>query len=185
MQTVISDLLENKGDTYPYITELFESIEEYYVGTNTKPDTLYSAIKDLASGLFTNDSSMYSPQSNTIKKAYICHANTKQIRPGDILFFYRTQDRKSIECIGVVEHTYRGQEVDKVTPLVSKRTVYSREEIKEMLKKNALTILFRFLGNFPPIKYKALEEAGIEGHIQSIRQITHDEYINIFNQEAS
>ena len=146
---------------------------------------LFADTSDTASGLFTNDSSMYSPQSNTIKKAYICHANTKQIRPGDILFFYRTQDRKSIECIGVVEHTYRGQEVDKVTPLVSKRTVYSREEIKEMLKKNALTILFRFLGNFPPIKYKALEEAGIEGHIQSIRQITHDEYINIFNQEAS
>lgn len=55
LQTIISDLIENKGDTYPNITELFESIEEYYVGTNTKPDTLYSAIKDLASGLYSNE----------------------------------------------------------------------------------------------------------------------------------
>lgn len=55
LQTVISDLIDSKDDTYPNITELFESIEEYYVGTNTKPDTLYSAIKDLASGLYSNE----------------------------------------------------------------------------------------------------------------------------------
>lgn len=55
LQTVISDLLESKENSYPNMVELFQAIEEYYETSKTKPDTLYSAIKDLSSGLFTND----------------------------------------------------------------------------------------------------------------------------------
>jgi len=55
LQTVISDLLESKENSYPNMLELFQAIEEYYEASKTKPDTLYSAIKDLSSGLFTND----------------------------------------------------------------------------------------------------------------------------------
>lgn len=55
LQTVISDLLESKENSYPNMSELFQEIEEYYVATKTKPDTLYSAIRDLSSGLFTNE----------------------------------------------------------------------------------------------------------------------------------
>ncbi len=55
LQTVISDLLESKENSYPNMSELFQEIEEYYVATKTKPDTLYSAIRDLSSGLFSND----------------------------------------------------------------------------------------------------------------------------------
>lgn len=54
LQTVLSELIDKKNNTYPNINELFLSIEEYYLSTNTKPDTLYSSIKDLASGLFNN-----------------------------------------------------------------------------------------------------------------------------------
>ena len=57
LQTVLSELIEAKENTYPKITELLKSIEEYYESTNTRPDTLYSAIKDLASGLFSNEMS--------------------------------------------------------------------------------------------------------------------------------
>ena len=55
LQTVISDLLESKENSYPNMSELFQEIEEYYVATKTKPDTLYSAIRDLSSGLFSNE----------------------------------------------------------------------------------------------------------------------------------
>lgn len=55
LQTVISELIDTKNDTYPNISELFNSIEEYYITTNTKPDTLYAAIKDLSSGLFSDE----------------------------------------------------------------------------------------------------------------------------------
>lgn len=143
---------------------------------------LFADTSDVASSLFAHDPSQYSPQSNTIKKAYICHANTMQIKAGDLLLFYRTHDRKSIECMGVVEQTYRGREVDKVLPLVSKRTVYSQDEIKKWLQKDTLVILFRFLRNFPPIGQNALVNVGVQGQIQSIRKISHEQYQHCFSR---
>lgn len=55
LQTILSDLIEVKENIYPNITDLFHSIKEYYELTNTKPDTLFSAIKDLSSGIFSNE----------------------------------------------------------------------------------------------------------------------------------
>jgi DNA sulfur modification protein DndE len=55
LQTVITDLIEEKGNTYPNMTELSNALEEYYEVTKTKPDTLLAAIKDLSSGLFSDD----------------------------------------------------------------------------------------------------------------------------------
>jgi len=55
LQTVISDLLESKENSIPNMTELFQAIEDYYELTKTKPDTLYSAIRDLSSGLFSDN----------------------------------------------------------------------------------------------------------------------------------
>jgi hypothetical protein len=141
---------------------------------------LFADTSDVARGLFADDPNLYSPQSNTIKKAYICHANTTQIQLGDLLLFYRTQDRRSVECLGVVEQTYRGREVEKVLPLVSKRTVYSRDQIEELLRRDTLVILFRFVRSFPPVGYGILNRAGIAGPIQSIRRISHEQYTCCF-----
>lgn len=143
---------------------------------------LFADTSDVASSLFAHDPSQYSPQSNTIKKAYICHANTSQIQSGDLLFFYRTHDRKNIECMGVVEQTYRGHDIDTVLPLVSKRTVYSRKEVEEWLKKDTLVILFRFIRDFSPISRSVLVGAGIKGQIQSIRKISHEQYVHCFTR---
>ena len=57
LQTVVSGLLEIKENKYPSMSELFQAIEDYYESTKTKPDTLYTAIKDLSSGLFSDDTS--------------------------------------------------------------------------------------------------------------------------------
>ncbi len=54
LQTVITELIEEKKGIYPNLKELFEKLANYYENTKTKPDTLYSGIKDLASGLFSN-----------------------------------------------------------------------------------------------------------------------------------
>jgi len=141
---------------------------------------LFADTSDNARGLFAHDPSQYSPQANTIKKAYICHANTTQIQPGDLLLFYRTHDRKSVECIGVVEQVYRGREIGTVLPMVSKRTVYSRAQIEERLQSDTLVILFRFIRNFPPVSDKTLKQSGIKWPIQSIRKITHEQYLQCF-----
>lgn len=161
---------------YPHYLD-FEAVGKYIVPIQPwYHNDLFADSSDIASGLFADDPSQYNPQSNTIKKAYICHANTNQIRPGDLLLFYRTHDRKSIECLGVVEQTYRGRDTEIVLPLVSKRTVYTREEIENWLQRDTLVILFRLMQYFPPIYRNVLAAAGINGSIQSIRQITHEQY---------
>ena len=146
---------------------------------------LFADISDTARGLFADDPGMYGSQSNTIKKAYICHANTKHIAPGDLLLFFRTHDRMSIECVGVVEQTYRGNDVGRVLPLVSKRTVYSKKEIEDRLQKEALVILFRLMRTFPPIHHSVLKQIGVQGPIQSIRSITHEQYLNCINRSRN
>ena len=163
----------------PHIAKFIVPIQPGYY------NDLFADTSDTARGLFSGDHSLYSPQSNTIKKAYICHSNTTGVRPGDLLLFFRTQDRKSIECIGVVEQNYRGREVDKVLPLVSKRTVYSRDEIEERLRKETLVILFRFIRNISPITHHILKKAGIKGPIQSIRKITHEQYLQCINRSVN
>ena len=55
LQTVITELIEEKNNQYPNLTELYERLAEYYDTSKIKPDTLYSGIKDLASGLFSDD----------------------------------------------------------------------------------------------------------------------------------
>jgi DNA sulfur modification protein DndE len=57
LQTVLTELTDNTENRYPNINELFTSVKDYYESTNIRPDTLYAAIKDLASGLFSNEKS--------------------------------------------------------------------------------------------------------------------------------
>ncbi len=55
LQTVITDLIDKKGNLHPNLSELFVKLAEYYESSKIKPDTLYSGIKDLASGLFSDN----------------------------------------------------------------------------------------------------------------------------------
>jgi DNA sulfur modification protein DndE len=55
LQTVITNLIDDKSNTHPSMSELFEAIDNYYVTTKTRPDTLYAAIRDLSSGLFSEN----------------------------------------------------------------------------------------------------------------------------------
>lgn len=172
--------LEYAVKFYPHYLDT-ENIGKYIIPI--KPEyhnDLFADISDNAQGLFADDPSMYSPQSNTIKKAYICHSNTAQIKEGDLLLFYRTHDRKSIECIGIVEQIYRGSDVNKVLPIVSKRTVYSKTQVEVWLQRETLVLLFRLLRTFSPIDYETLKQANIKGPFQSIRKITHEQYIHCF-----
>ncbi|MGA9097380.1 MAG: hypothetical protein WB392_00445 [Methanotrichaceae archaeon] len=84
-------------------------------------------------------------EGNTIKKAYLSHSNIKRIGPGDLLLFYRSEDKQAITSIGVVEAIYTGvEESGRILQLVGKRTVFSHEEIEEWVRKSPVSIfLFR------------------------------------------
>ncbi|WP_299123327.1 DndE family protein [uncultured Tenacibaculum sp.] len=52
LKNIITDLFDEKGNSYPTINELFERLDEYYEETKRKPDTLYAGIQDLTSNIF-------------------------------------------------------------------------------------------------------------------------------------
>lgn len=118
---------------------------------------------------------------NAIKLAYLCRAQTNSMQPGDILLFYRTKDEMALTSIGVVEDFIASQNAAAIASLVSRRTVYSRDEIEEMAAKPTKVILFRLLEHLPrQVSYTQLQrDCGVAGPIQSIRKIQHDQFTKI------
>ena len=122
-------------------------------------------------------------EGNSIKKAYLCHSPTANIRPGDILLFYRSQDHKAISTVGVVESVLHNiADMEKILEFVSRRTVYRIQEIEEMVEKNPLLIiLFNFHFHLKyPIKYDKLIKNGfLQGSPMSIVKLSHSSYYKI------
>ena len=140
---------------------------------------LFPDVSDDADTLFAVEFCKEKAQSNTIKKAYLCHAITQQIRPGDILLFYRSIDRRCVEVLGVVETTFRSQDPTEIQSRVAKRTVFIKEDLENIAKKSTLVVLFRVVRITRPIKASFLESIGLRGSFQSIRQISHQAYLQI------
>jgi L-amino acid N-acyltransferase YncA len=113
---------------------------------------------------------------NAILKAYLCNASTRQIKPGDNLFFYRSTDAQSIRCTGVVERTLVSRDSDAIAQAVAKRTVYSLNAIKALANKPVLAILFRHSRSVPNgINYDTLHaDQIVNGRPQSILALSDD-----------
>jgi hypothetical protein len=121
-----------------------------------------------------------SPEGNTIKKAYICNAVTRQIEPGDVLLFYRSHDVSAITDIGIAEKVIRSNDPLEVASIVSNRTVYSFHEIEEIARGDALVIIFRHIGKLNTVvNLSTLASMGIKGSPQSIRSIPNVIYTAI------
>ena len=146
-------------------------------------EDLFPDLSSMKGSLFEKDQSLYSCQGNTIKKAYLCHAKTKSIKRGDIIFFYRSRDRKSIQCMGIVEDAFFSDNVNDVFAMIAKRTVYNYEELQSIMNRKTLVILFRYIVCQNEVSSKRLREIGIKGNIQSIRQIDNTQYQQIRNNE--
>lgn len=118
---------------------------------------------------------------NAIKLAYLCHAPTNSIRPGDILLIYRTSDEKAVTSIGVVDKFKVLQDAAEIASLVSRRTVYSQAEIEAMAATLTKVILFRLVENLPQqVSYTQLQrDCDIAGPIQSIRKVRDAQFIKV------
>ncbi len=176
--------LEYATRYYPLYSDE-RSIKKFIVPVQPKYHRDLFPDAEIHRGRFADDPSQYTPETNTIKNAYICHSKTKKIDPGSLLLFYRSGDCRDIRCIGVVERVYRGNKINDVLPLVSKRTVYAKVRVKEWLKKETLVILFRFMREIDPVGLAELKQAGVRGQIQSIREIDHDGYKKCFHSRAA
>lgn len=118
---------------------------------------------------------------NAIKLAYLCHAQTNAIKAGDVVLFYRTDDEKAVTSVGVVDRFEVLADAARIASLVSRRTVYSIEEIDEMAKRRTKVILFRLVEHLPhSVSYdRLLHERVVSGPIQSIRKLPDDAFSRV------
>ena len=117
------------------------------------------------------------PVSNAIRKAYLCNASTNQIEPGDLAFFYRSQDAKAVTTVAVVEKTLRSNEPQQLAAFVGKRTVYTLSEIEAMCAdRSVLAIIFRQCQHVArPVTFKQLRSDRIlKNHVETITAISNE-----------
>lgn len=174
--------LESLIKYYPYFKDN-ESVQKFIIPIQPQfHEDLFPDFSSMKGSLFEKDQSLYSCQGNTIKKAYLCHSKIKTIRKGDIILFYRSKDRKSIQCMGIVEDILFSENIDEVFPAIAKRTVYKYSDIQNILKKRTLVILFRYKALDKEISNESIVDADVKGYIQSIRQISNEQYSTLVHE---
>lgn len=113
------------------------------------------------------------PFANAIKKAYLSNSVIRQVRPGDLLYFYRSDDTQGVTGVGVVERTLASSEPAEIARFVGKRTVYTWAEISVMCDSDVLAMLFRharLLSTAVSLR-EMLEEGVVRGPPQSIQAL--------------
>jgi len=99
---------------------------------------------------------------NALRKAYLCRAANRRLRPGSCLLFYRSRDMQAVTCVGVVESVHVSNDATDVARFAGQRTVYSYGEIERMCSAEVLAIRFRqdrLLAS--PIDIRELVHAGV------------------------
>ncbi len=119
---------------------------------------------------------------NAIKLAYLSNSQSKLPRPGDLVLFYRSHDHKAITTLGVVERYDSMNAADEIARVVSRRTVYSDQQIAEMTRDETKVMLFMLIKHFEvPVTLQRLLTPPriVQGYIQSITHITDDSFSRI------
>jgi len=118
---------------------------------------------------------------NAIKLAYLCHAQTKAIRAGDVVLFYRTVDEKAVTSVGIVERFEMLTDAARIAGLVRRRTVYALDEITQMAQQLTKVILFRLIEHLSTsVSYDRLVRDGVvSGPVQSIKRITDESFLKV------
>lgn len=126
--------------------------------------------------------------ANAIRKAFISNAKLKRIKPGDIVLFYASQDKRAITTLGIVETTWNEFESqEEICNIVRKRTAYDEEELKRVTRLDSLVIMFKHYVTFEnPITYDFLYKNGIvNGYIQGPVSIEKESLIKIIEESQS
>jgi hypothetical protein len=121
-------------------------------------------------------------EGNTIRKAYICHAKSKKLGEGDILLFYRSRDQVLTSVCSLYKIFHDVGSYEEVIKLVGKRTVYSKNELINLISHGPLMIIL-FLLHFELknyIKLPELQKARIILRApQSVMEISDERYRQI------
>lgn len=114
---------------------------------------------------------------NPIKKAYLSHSKTK-LREGDLLLFYETE-KQGISNIGIVESIKIVDNLKELLQIISKRSVFSLDELERFIENEVLVILFINSKNYlNKISYDELIDLNIiKGPVQNIQSLNHEKYL--------
>ncbi len=83
---------------------------------------------------------------NGLRKAYLSRSSSRQVKRGDIVLFYRSEDERAVRFVAVVEDTMQSCNPVEVARFVGTRTVYSAKEIEELAgggRKEVAAMLLR------------------------------------------
>lgn len=179
-------------DKYKFLCTLYpsfrddSSVNKFIVPIKPQwHDRLFPDVSDFRNTLLGDDPAFYGPESNTIRKAYICKATIKRIEPGDLLLFYRSGDRRSIQVLGGVISAKRMYDTASIYEEVKNRTVYRPKEIQGMLdtaNDGLLVIRFDLLVFLDtPVTLDLLHEHGVNTP-QSICSFPQSAYNELFSK---
>ncbi len=134
--------------------------------------------------LFDNTSEALNEiEGNTISKAYLCRSKRKSMKAGDLLFFYRSKDIKSIEPVGLLDEVVYTKDIAEIKKLVKRKTVYSDANLEQMADgKKAVTVLvFRLLYYLEnPVKFQTVKTLeSYSNNFQTITTLTETDYSNL------
>lgn len=105
------------------------------------------------------------PCGNSIRKAYLSHSATRTVGAGAVLLFYRSQDWRAVDVVGVVEDVLCSQDANEVARFVGRSTVFDYDSIQRLCSRSE-TIALRFrqatiLGASDRLHYRTLKENGV------------------------
>lgn len=182
--TNIDYSLRNSDWTHPfYFDDL--NFKKYIVPIEEKYSTTLFKDSEIRDPHLFDKNSIQEIQGHTIKKAYICSSRVK-VKENDILFFYISKTKKTIEPVGIVDSYHRVSDFDELLNLTTKRTVFSKDNLKEILdRKKVLTvILFRLIVYLKkPINYNELKKLNsCKNNLTTITNLSEHDYIILKNR---
>lgn len=122
-------------------------------------------------------------QGNSITKAYVSSSRQTNLKQGDILFFYASKNKQVIEPVGILESQQIVDDFDMLWDIVRKKTVFSPEQLREMMndKGKLHVITFRLISYLSkPIKLKEIQTVdSFKNKIQTITRIQEVDYLKL------
>lgn len=131
---------------------------------------------------------------NAISKVYICRSFERNIKPGDIIIFYRTGGyyKSVVTTLGIVENVRTDiMTSDEFINQCRRRSVFTNEELLEQWDYNKynrpFVVKFLYAYSFPtPLNLKKLIELGVISDINSaprgFTKITRDQFMKVIEE---
>lgn len=185
--------LNDLKSTYPYMDSkcnvFFVPIYPQY-HTALLPDSILS--NELPNRFEDHES-----YRNAISKVYICRSFERNIKPGDIIIFYRTGGyyKSVITTLGIVENVKTNiKSSDEFIKLCRRRSVFTDHELLKQWNYNTYNrpfiVNFLYAYSFPHcINLQRLIELGIISDINSaprgFTRITHEQFLTIIEETST